>query len=69
MRDGRNGIDAILALRRACGHPLPALVVSGASSAARLAEVKASGHAWLSKPVPAAHLRHWLVQAAAGAVA
>ena len=65
LRDGHTGIDAIRALRRACGAGLPALVVSGASSTERLAEVNASGHAWMSKPVPAARLRNWLVQAAA----
>ncbi|MEO6410708.1 MAG: hybrid sensor histidine kinase/response regulator [Burkholderiaceae bacterium] len=64
LSDGRNGIDAIRTLRGACGEGLPALLLSGASSAARLAEVRASGHAWLSKPVRAARLHGWLAQAA-----
>jgi CheY-like chemotaxis protein len=62
LRDGRNGIEAIRTLRSVCGEALPALLLSGASSALRLAEVKASGHPWLSKPVPAARLRSWLAQ-------
>ena len=62
LRDGRNGIEAIRTLRASCGEALPALLLSGASSAMRLAEVKASGHPWLSKPVPAARLRSWLAQ-------
>ncbi len=64
LRDGRTGIEAIQALRAVCGSALPALLVSGASSASMLAQVRASGCPWLSKPVAAARLRSWLVQAA-----
>ena len=64
LRDGQTGIEAIGALRAVCGHDLPALLVSGASSADRLAELKASGFDWLSKPVRPARLRSWLVEAA-----
>ena len=67
LRDGCSGIDAIGTLRAALGDALPALLVSGTSSADKLGEVKASGFAWLSKPVPAARLRSWLVQATRGA--
>ena len=64
LRDGQSGIEAIRALRAVCGHDLPALLVSGASSADRLNELKASGFDWLSKPVRPARLRSWLVKAA-----
>ncbi|MEO5845554.1 MAG: ATP-binding protein [Caldimonas sp.] len=63
LRDGRNGIEAIEAVRRACGKAVPALVVSGAAAPDRLLELQASGHPWMIKPVPASRLRSWLVQA------
>ena len=44
----------------ACGRDVPALIVSGESSSATLAEIHASGLEWLSKPVLAARLRSWL---------
>jgi signal transduction histidine kinase/ActR/RegA family two-component response regulator len=61
---GSSGLDAVQALRAAAGGaPMPALLVSGASSAGRLAELKASGFEWLTKPAAPARLRSWLVQA------
>ncbi|MEO6747878.1 MAG: hybrid sensor histidine kinase/response regulator, partial [Caldimonas sp.] len=63
LANGRNGVDAIGELRRACGANQPALLVSGASAPERLAELKARGFDWLIKPVPAARLWHWLSQA------
>ncbi len=67
LRGGLDGIEAIRTLRRACGATLPVLMVSGTGSPERLAEVVASGHPWLAKPVPVARLRSWLAGAAAGA--
>lgn len=64
LRDGRTGLEAIATLREACGSALPVLIVTGASSADRLAAVRASGFPWLAKPVPPARLRSWLMQAA-----
>lgn len=61
LRDGRNGIEAIEAVRLACGKALPALIISGASAPDRLLELQASGHEWMIKPVPALRLRSWLV--------
>jgi signal transduction histidine kinase/FixJ family two-component response regulator len=63
LSEGRNGIDAIAEVRRACKAMQPALIVSGASTPERLAQLKASGFVWLMKPVSPARLWHWLNQA------
>ena len=64
LRGGSNGIDAIRALRQACAMRQPALIVSGASAPERLAELQASGFEWMTKPLPPADLRSWLLRAA-----
>jgi signal transduction histidine kinase/ActR/RegA family two-component response regulator len=51
-----NGLDAIAWLRERFG-PVPAVLVSGASSADELAQIEASGILLLHKPVPPARLR------------
>jgi len=61
---GSGGIDAIAALRRRTGLQQPALIVTGASSRERLAELQSSGFAWIIKPAPPARLRSWLIAAA-----
>jgi len=66
LRGGRTGIEAIAVLRAACGHTLPAMLVSGDSSPEQLALMRASGLACMSKPVRPARLRDWLVAVAAG---
>ena len=43
--------------------------MSGASAPERLAELQSSGFEWLTKPVAAARLRSWLIQAGARRVA
>ena len=63
LREGRTGVEAIEAVRRACRARPPALIVSGVSAATRLAELHASGFEWLIKPVPPERLRNWLVAA------
>jgi signal transduction histidine kinase len=60
LRDGRDGLSEIAALRRACGRELPALVVSGDAAPDRVALMQRSGVPWLAKPVPASQLRSWL---------
>ena len=60
LADGRDGIGAIHALRAACGEALPALLVSGATSATWLAQVQASGLQVMTKPVAPERLRAWL---------
>ncbi|MEO6743813.1 MAG: ATP-binding protein [Caldimonas sp.] len=64
LRDGRTGIEAIHFLRARIGDRIPALLVSGDSSAPALDSMRASGFDCLSKPVPAARLRSWLAAAA-----
>jgi signal transduction histidine kinase len=56
----RTGIDEVAALHRLWGSVVPALLVTGDSAPHAIAALHASGHDWLSKPVPAARLRSWL---------
>jgi signal transduction histidine kinase/FixJ family two-component response regulator len=63
LRGGRSGIDAIAAVTRARGARCPTLILSGAAAPERLAQLRASGFEWLTKPVAAARLRSWLIQA------
>ena len=51
------GTDVITTLRHRYGNKLPALVVSGDRSVQLRASLKASGHAFLAKPVSPARLR------------
>ena len=53
---GADGLDVIAALRERFG-PIPAVLVSGASSAEDLARIEMSGVLLLHKPVPPARLR------------
>ena len=57
LADGKSGIDAIARLRSAFGSATPALVVSGDTSGAAQAEVRAAGVELLVKPVVAAALK------------
>jgi CheY-like chemotaxis protein len=57
LAEGKSGIDAIAKLRERLGADTPALVVSGDTSAAAQAEVRAAGVKLLVKPVVAAALR------------
>lgn len=52
-----DGIDVVEALRRQCGRPVPALLISGDTGARELARVKESGLLLLTKPVAPARLR------------
>ena len=58
LANGRSGIVAIGDLRRAFGHPTPALIVSGDTTDAARDEARAAGIAMLAKPVVAVALRH-----------
>jgi CheY-like chemotaxis protein len=53
---GRDGLEAIAAIRAAHGN-VPALLVSGESHPVQLARIRESGLMVLHKPVPAARLR------------
>jgi len=58
LANGQSGIVAIGELRRAFGHPTPALIVSGDTSDAAREETRAAGIAMLAKPVVAIALRN-----------
>ena len=57
LAEGQSGIDAIARLRARLGAGTPAIVVSGDTSSAAQAEVRAAGVKLLLKPVVAAALR------------
>ncbi len=57
LAEGQSGIDAIARLRGVLGADTPAIVVSGDTSSAARAEVRAAGVKLLLKPVVAAALR------------
>jgi CheY-like chemotaxis protein len=57
LAGGADGLIAIAELRSRFGRDVPALLVSGESSGAELARIKASGIPLLHKPVPPARLR------------
>jgi signal transduction histidine kinase/ActR/RegA family two-component response regulator len=64
LGQGRSGIDAVNAVRRACKAELAALVITGDSAPDSVARLEASGLPWLPKPAAAARLRSWLTEAA-----
>ena len=57
LADGNSGIDAIARLRAGLGAGIPAIVVSGDTSAAAQAEVRTARVELLVKPVVAAALK------------
>jgi signal transduction histidine kinase/CheY-like chemotaxis protein len=57
LRDNENGIAVIESLRMEYNEDLPAILVSGDTDPARLAEIEESGLLLLSKPVAPARLR------------
>ena len=61
LRGVHDGIAEVAVLKAAFGAALPALIVSGDSAPERVRLMQDSGLPWLSKPVPAARLRSWLL--------
>ena len=57
LQGGQDGLAAIAWLRTALSRDVPAVLVSGESSAEELARIKGSGFLLLHKPVPPAKLR------------
>jgi len=57
LADGKSGIDAIARLRARIGADTPAIIVSGDTSGAAQAEVRAAGVKLLVKPVVASALK------------
>jgi CheY-like chemotaxis protein/anti-sigma regulatory factor (Ser/Thr protein kinase) len=68
LANGADGLDAIRALRARFGV-VPALLVSGASTAGDLARIEASGIPLLHKPLPPARLRSVLAHLLHGGAA
>ncbi|MGE6782810.1 hypothetical protein ACQKGL_09840 [Ensifer adhaerens] len=56
LEGGKTGIDAIREITSYLGRDVPALILSGDASPARLKEVTASGHRLLHKPLDAVRL-------------
>jgi signal transduction histidine kinase/CheY-like chemotaxis protein len=62
LADGVTGIDVIASIRATLGKPVPALLVTGATSPDVLGVVRASGLPLLQKPIAPAKLRAALTQ-------
>lgn len=60
LRDDLNGVDAIAAIRESVERKIPAVIVTGDTSPARLKEVKGSGFELLHKPVSPDELHQML---------
>jgi DNA-binding response OmpR family regulator len=57
LAGGADGLTTLADLRARFGREIPALLVSGESSVAEIARIRASGIPLLHKPVPPARLR------------
>jgi len=57
LQGGRTGTEAVQAIQRACGRPLPAIIVTGDTAPERIAEVQRSGHIIAHKPISGDGLR------------
>ncbi|BAI71982.1 two-component hybrid sensor and regulator [Azospirillum sp. B510] len=64
LREGRTGVEAIRDIYGVCGVRVPAVVLTGDTDPARIAEVQRSGHRLVHKPVSAPMLREILNTAA-----
>ncbi|CAO3423179.1 hybrid sensor histidine kinase/response regulator [Azospirillum endophyticum] len=64
LREGRTGVEAIRDIYGVCGVRVPAVVLTGDTDPARIAEVQRSGHRLIHKPVSAPMLREILNTAA-----
>jgi len=64
LREGRTGVEAIRDIYGVCGVRVPAVVLTGDTDPARIAEVQRSGHRLLHKPVSPSILRDILASAA-----
>ncbi|PWC82090.1 histidine kinase [Azospirillum sp. TSH100] len=64
LREGRTGVEAIRDIYGVCGVRVPAVVLTGDTDPARIAEVQRSGHRLIHKPVSAPMLREILTASA-----
>jgi len=60
LRDGETGVDAVLKVATRLGKTLPAMILTGDTEPARIAEAAASGYGLLHKPVSPSVLRQAL---------
>ncbi len=67
LRDGRTGLEAIEDVRRAQDTDIPALIVTGDTSAAESGRLERQGYTVLHKPVGAADLYEAATRVSAGA--
>jgi CheY-like chemotaxis protein len=51
LLDGEDGLDAVAAVRQACGRRVPAMIVTGDTSPAEIRRASASGNMVLFKPL------------------
>ncbi|MEJ0015763.1 MAG: ATP-binding protein [Acetobacteraceae bacterium] len=57
LGEGANGVELLAQLQTRFGHPIPAVVVTGATDATAMDELRRAGFPWLTKPLDAAVLR------------
>ncbi len=62
LRDGRTGTEAVKDVLSACGRSIPALIITGDTSAERLAEIEASGFRVIHKPLAADRLHDLMAE-------
>lgn len=67
LRDGRNGIEAIMELRKVFGPDIPAALITGDTAATTIQAINASGLPFLHKPLKPAALRAYLNHMLSGA--
>lgn len=64
LREGRTGPAELQSLFDHWGGAVPALMITGESSASALRDIDAAGHPFLAKPLAPERLRQWLAQVA-----
>jgi len=68
LGDGVTGLDAIRSLSAVIGTPVPAIIITGDTSPARLRDVNASGALLLHKPIEVDELRDTIATARSTAI-
>jgi CheY-like chemotaxis protein len=57
LAEGRTGAEAIEDIRRHCGQPVPAIVLTGDTAPEHLGAARRKGYILLHKPIGQEHLR------------
>lgn len=68
LRNGVSGVDAIRAVREACGAPVPAILLTGDTGAGLVAAAQRDGLTVLHKPVQPADLRRHIERLVGSAI-